>query len=305
MNKKRSKKKSQNRISGSAFTAPFLVMAVYVLLYAGSFYVKRASANGENVFLSLCIVQAIAFFAPTLLYYQLKHRRFSTSMLVSPVRISHGVFIIFASLLFFSGQILLKYVLLERFGISPPTTATISLEGVNPIEPILAFCVVPALCEEFFFRGVILSEYRNNGLATAIIMSSVFFAFSHFSFSGFLVYIFAGLMLSFMTLVCRSIFPAMILHFANNLMDLYAGKFLDNFTSSSGGVYFFKFSIVLIFLVSLWRVFSRMQHIYLKYAENPPKESLTNAKAKKSGAFTSWTLLLPIAAFLIISALSD
>ena len=172
MTKKRSKKKSQNRISGSAFTAPFLVMAVYVLLYAGSFYVKRASVHGENVFLSLCIVQAVAFFAPTLLYYQLKHRRFSTSMLVSPVRISHGVFIVFASLLFFSGQILLKYVLLERFGISAPSTSTISLEGVNPIEPILAFCVVPALCEEFFFRGVILSEYRNNGLATAIIISS-------------------------------------------------------------------------------------------------------------------------------------
>ncbi len=304
MKNKKNKNKNQNRISGAAFTAPFLVLSVMVLLWAGEFYVKRASAAGENVFLSLCIVQAIAFLAPTLLYYQLKHRRLSTSVLISPMKINQGVFIIFASLLFFSGQILIRIITIKYFGVSAPSASVVPTENVPAIQPILALCVVPALCEEFFFRGVILSEYRSYGLARAVIISSVFFAFSHFSFSGFLIYIFTGLMLSFLTVVCRSVFPAIILHFVNNLIDLYAGSFFENFADSGSNAYFFQFILILIFLISLWRVFSRMQHIYSKYAETPPKESLTLSKNAPRGAFSSWTLLLPIGAFLLITAVS-
>lgn len=297
------RKKKQNRITGAAITAPVLVLAVMVLLWAGEFYVKRASKAGENVFLSLCVVQAIAFFAPSLLYYQLKHRKLSTSILFSPMRISHGVFIIFASLLFFSGQILLKNLLFKYLGVEAVSASTINLEGVPMYQPILAFCVVPAVCEEFFFRGIILSEYRGYGLGKAIIFSSVFFAFSHFSFSNFFIYLFAGIMLSLLTLVCRSIFPAMILHFANNMLDLYASTFFENFTSNEHDTYFFQFILITIFLISLWRVFSRMQHIYIRYAEKPPKESLGTAK-DSTRVFGAWTLLLPIGAFLLISAVS-
>jgi membrane protease YdiL (CAAX protease family) len=303
MTKKKAVKKSQNRISGAAFTAPILVLFVMILLLAGEFYVKRATSSGENVLLSICIVQGIAFLAPTLLYYQLKHRKLSTSIFVSPVKISHGVFIIFASLLFFSGQILLKYFLYKFFGVESVSSTNISIEGVPAIQPILAFCLVPAICEEFFFRGVILSEYRSFGIIKAIIISSFFFAFCHFSFSGFLIYIFAGFMLSFLTVVCRSVFPAMILHFANNLIDLYAGNFFNNFASNDSDAYFFKFLLVLTFLISLWRVFSRMQHIYIRYAEKPPKEDITKSTVN-GGVFRSWTLLFPIGAFLLITAIS-
>ncbi len=303
MTKKKAKKKSQNRISGAAFTAPFLVLFVMILLWAGEFYIKRSATAGENVFISICAVQGVAFLAPTLLYYQLKHRKLSTSMLVSPVKISHGVFIVFSSLLFFSGQILLKYFLFKYLGISSTSAATVPTDGVPAIQPILAFCIVPAVCEEFFFRGVILSEYRHFGIAKAIVFSSFFFALCHFSFSGFLIYVFAGFMLSLLTLVCRSVFPAMILHFANNLIDLYSSDYLDKFASSGSDAYFFKFLLVLIFLISLWRVFSRMQHIYINYAEKPPKESLAEGKAGV-GALRSWTLLLPIGAFLLITAIS-
>ena len=190
------------------------------------------------------------------------------------------------------------------FGITVSTASTIdALDGVPPIQPILAFCLVPAICEEFFFRGVILSEYRSYGLLKAIIISSVFFAFSHFSFEGFFIYLFAGFVLAFITSVCRSVFPAMILHFANNLLDLYAGDIFENNVWYDTNMYFFRFMVVLIFLISLWRVFSRMQHIYIQYSEKPPKESLGVVKPMV-GAFRSFTLLLPIGAYLVITAIS-
>ncbi len=293
------------QISPSALYAPLLMLSVMLLLWGSQFYVKRAVATDENVFLSLCIVQIIAFFAPSLLYYQLKHRKLSTSLLVSPLRISHGVFIVFASILFFSGQILLKFVLFKFFGISADSSSSFQIaEDVPAIQPILAFCVVPAVCEEFFFRGIILSEYRSHGLFKAVIISSVFFAFSHFSFSAFPIYLFAGFMLAFLTAVSRSVFPAMILHCANNLLDLYAGEFLNNLSWLDSNMYFFRFSLVLIFLFSLWRVLSRMQHIYYQYSEKPPKEALGGVKPTAKGAFRSWTLLLPICAYLVITAIS-
>ncbi len=297
--------KKVNKISGAAFTAPILVLFVMILLWASGAYLKRAVTAGENVFLSLCIVQIIAFFAPTLLYYQLKHRKLSTSLLVSPIRVSHGVFVVFAALLFFTGQILLRYFMFKFFGVTVSTASTIQVsENVPPIQPILAFCVIPAICEEIFFRGVILSEYRSYGLLKAIIISSVFFAFSHFSFEGFFLYLFAGFMLAFITSVCRSVFPAMILHFANNMLDLYAGDIFENNVWYDTNMYFFRFVIILIFLISLWRVFSRMQHIYIQYSEKPPKESLGIANPM-SGAFRSSTLLLPIGAYLLITAVSS
>lgn len=296
--------KKEKNISGAAFTTPLLFLCVMVLLWISEFYVKRASANGENVFLSLCIVQIVSFFIPTIFYYQLKHRKLSTSLLVSPLRVSHGVFVVFASLLFFSGQLLLKFFLSKHLGIFAPSTSYISFENAPVIQPILAFCVVPAVCEEFFFRGIVLSEYRSYGLSRAIFISAVFFAFAHFSFEGLITNFFAGLMLAFLTVVCRSVFPAMILHFANNLLDLYAGDFFEGLTKTETGTYFIIFSLALIFLVSLWRVFSRLQHIYLSYAENPPKESLINGNTKSTGAFRSWTLLLTLIAFLLITAIS-
>ncbi len=306
MDKQNNTNKQQNQISGAAFTAPLLMLLVMVLLWASQAYVKRASQTEENVFLSLCIVQIIAFFAPTLLYYQLKHRKLSTNILISPMRISHGVFILFASLMFFTGQILLKYFLNTYFNITTDSVSNVVIgDDVPKIQPILAFCVVPAICEEFFFRGVILSEYRIHGLFKAIVISSLFFAFSHFSFSGFFVYLFAGLVLSLLTAVSRSIVPAMILHFANNMLDLYAGNFLNQLSTLDENMYFFKFILTSIFLISLWRVFSRMQHIYLQYAEKPPKESLILTRPAAKGAFRSWTLLLPIGAYLIITAITS
>ena len=302
--KNKNKKNVPVHALGAEFTAPILMLVVMVLLWASQAYVKRASQTDENVFLSLCVAQIIAFFAPTLLYYQLKHRKLSTSLLVSPMRISHGVFIVFSSLLFFTGQLLLKYFMSTFLGITADTSANIVIEeGVPAIQPILAFCIVPAVCEEFFFRGVILSEYRGHGLVKAIILSSVFFALSHFSFSGFFVYLFAGFMLSFLTVVSRSVFPAMILHCANNLLDLYAGKLTNELSWLDSEMYFFRFCVIFLFLLSLWRVFSRMQNIYNQYAEKPPKESLILSKPALNGAFRSWTLLLPIVAYLIISAI--
>ena|GEM_PF-922907 len=295
----------KKQISSSALTAPLLMLSVMLLLWGSEFYVKRAVSADENVFLSLCIVQIIAFFAPSLLYYQIKHRKLSTSLLVSPLKMSHGVFIVFASLLFFTGQILLKYFMFKFLGITTESSAIQLGEDVPIIQPILAFCVVPAVCEEFFFRGIILSEYRSHGLFKAVIISSVFFAFSHFSFTGFPIYLFAGIMLSVLTAVSRSVFPGMILHFANNLLDLYAGDFLNELSWLDSDMYFFRFVLVLLFLISLWRVFSRMQHIYFQYSENPPKEALGGVKPKAKGAFRSWTLLLPICAYLIITAITS
>ncbi|MBO7253956.1 MAG: CPBP family intramembrane metalloprotease, partial [Clostridia bacterium] len=295
----------KKQISSSALTAPLLMLSVMLLLWGSEFYVKRAVSADENVFLSLCIVQIIAFFAPSLLYYQIKHRKLSTSLLVSPLKMSHGVFIVFASLLFFTGQILLKYFMFKFFGITTESSTIQLGENVPVIQPILAFCVVPAVCEEFFFRGIILSEYRSHGLFKAVIISSVFFAFSHFSFTGFPIYLFAGIMFAVLTAVSRSVFPGMILHFANNLLDLYAGDFLNELSWLDSDMYFFRFVLVLLFLISLWRVFSRMQHIYFQYSENPPKEALGGVKPKAKGAFRSWTLLLPICAYLIITAITS
>ena len=50
---------------------------------------------------------------------------------------------------------------------------------------ILCFAVVPAIVEEYVFRGVILGEFldvkKRFGIASAVMLSSLFFALLHFT----------------------------------------------------------------------------------------------------------------------------
>lgn len=100
------------------------------------------------------------------------------------------------------------------------------LKYSNPFELILGFitiAIVPALCEEVFFRGYVQRSFElkwtpfKGALVTAII-----FGLFHLNFYGLLPLIAIGLFLGYSLYKTNSILIPMILHFLNNALSYVA-----------------------------------------------------------------------------------
>lgn len=81
--------------------------------------------------------------------------------------------------------------------------------------------VLPAICEEFLHRGVLLQGIRSIGYKKAIVISGLLFGLIHFAITQTLYATVIGILLGFVAIASKSIIPAIIIHFTNNTISLY------------------------------------------------------------------------------------
>lgn len=123
---------------------------------------------------------------------------------------------------------------------------------------IISVSVIPPLVEEFLFRGVILGTLRKYGDGFAIIISSLMFGLAHGNFVQTPVTFVTGLILGYMTIYFKSIIPAMLLHFFNNLyavaFDIAGNYISDNISILINAVVMLVFFAVgFILMISVTR----------------------------------------------------
>ncbi len=100
--------------------------------------------------------------------------------------------------------------------------------GLDPFSVLLIFvsyAVLPALCEEILFRGIILQPLRKFGNGFAIILSSLAFGLAHSSVPQVIAGSLTGLFLGLVTVRTGSISTACLIHFTYNaigVLSLYA-----------------------------------------------------------------------------------
>ena len=99
------------------------------------------------------------------------------------------------------------------------TTQTLT----HPSISLLALVIIPPIIEETIFRGFIFPAFSQKfGLVFGAIVTSVLFGFAHLQ-ANVSVYTFAlGLVLCFMYVRLKSIFPGMALHMLNNYLAFIA-----------------------------------------------------------------------------------
>lgn len=142
---------------------------------------------------------------------------------------------------------------------------------------VLTTAIFPAFCEEFLHRGIVLQGTKHMGFKRAIVYSSLLFGLLHFNI-GQVAYAFViGLILGFVAVVSKNIFPAIIIHFTNNFISIYLeyaeardwafgdalSKLQSALTSSSGVWVFICTAIFLIIIVALLWLF-----IWLLYKQS-------------------------------------
>lgn len=118
---------------------------------------------------------------------------------------------------------------LGQQGLFPPMDKAfeekfIALQQAGPLVFFLSVTVVPGVCEEILFRGVILAGLRRSlGDATAVLITAFLFAAMHMSPERFIPQFLVGLLLGALVVRCGSIWPAILLHALHNAAALGIG----------------------------------------------------------------------------------
>ena len=139
-------------------------------------------------------------------------------------------FIIFVNLVWYAILSLLG----EPMGQEVPAITT----GSEFLLSIAALGIVPALCEEMLFRGVILGAYeRRLKWAPAVIMVGVLFAVYHILLLTIPSIIILGVMITFVVYRTRSIWAGVLYHFIHNFLSVclaYAQPKLMEYIEGTG-----------------------------------------------------------------------
>lgn len=113
--------------------------------------------------------------------------------------------------------------IIQSFGYKNYTETTQS--SLSPIQlfffELVLVAILPAICEEFLHRGVLLQGIRSMGYKRAIVISGILFGLIHFSITQTIYATVIGILLGFVAIASKSIIPAIIIHFTNNFISLY------------------------------------------------------------------------------------
>jgi hypothetical protein len=90
---------------------------------------------------------------------------------------------------------------------------------------IVLIALVPAVCEEMFFRGFMLNGLRPAlGRFVAVLVAAIAFGLSHYSVARMPVTVGLGLLLGLLAVRYRSIWPPMLAHLLHNAFLISASS---------------------------------------------------------------------------------
>ena len=141
---------------------------------------------------------------------------------------------------------------------------------------VLFVAILPALFEEFVHRGLILRGTSDIvGYKKAIILSSVLFGLMHLNISQFFYATILGILMGLIATMTRSIWPAVIIHFCNNFINVLLSYLetsklssfsITNFLNSiaNQSVFLFFAFVVIIILLALMGIFFLLKKLFIE-----------------------------------------
>ena len=135
---------------------------------------------------------------------------------------------------------------------------------------VLAYALLPALCEEIIFRGILCAEYDAFGIPISMIVSALFFALLHFSLPLLPAYLLLGILLACVRFATHSLISAVLLHLLYNLFCLFGQPYLSAFYVTAGSNEIFSFCLVTLLLLFSAFAAGEARKIYHRHAKRAP-----------------------------------
>jgi membrane protease YdiL (CAAX protease family) len=254
-NKAQKTKKNGEKRKIAFITPSLLVFSTYALLLFSKI-VDLTLINRENEYYTVVILQLMIFLLPGAVWCKYRGEGYIRSLRMRLPRPSSFLLILSGTLLMISGGLLLSVL----FGGLDSLSRNFSLydtfiskgNGTVPstIYLVIAYAVIPAICEEFIFRGILCHEYERGGVARAVVFSAIFFALLHFNPVNILTYLFSGVILALVLYASRSIFAAMITHLLYNIFGLFGQRYMNTLYKITGSETFFIFIVAFLCILS-------------------------------------------------------
>ncbi len=256
----------------------FLVLATYLLLLL-SRVIDATLLGRDSEYLSIVLLQVMIFLIPGLLFCKLRGSTFTGRLRLTLPRPSHILLLISAVIALICGTLLISIYTggmetLEQTFTLYDTFAAGSGDRFSEIAYlILAYAILPAVCEEFVFRGILCATLEERGLTPAIAYSALAFGMLHFELSHLPVYIFAGLLLCAVMYATGSLLSAILVHFLYNIFGLFGQPALTRFYVYTGSTELFSFLLTVLALIAMILFSGEAGRLYrtrAKAAESAP-----------------------------------
>jgi len=200
----------------------FVCALVFILFYYISPVFQRVSSSGTDFAWGTMFSQWLLILLPVVLFARYLKVDFRNTFSLRGFRPVH----IFAILLLYGGSffLLLELAILQRHFIPAPVELSekmsASLKEGDFWLAVLALAVSPAVCEEIMFRGFVLAGLDRFSRWARILLNGMLFGLFHFFIFRMLPAAFLGVVIAFLVVYSRSIFPGMLFHLANNFVGL-------------------------------------------------------------------------------------
>lgn len=266
----------KNTEFNASLITPILLLVVFGLILAANFLPEDVLGMEENPYLAVVVIELLTYAVPTIFYCRVRGREFTPKLRLKMFAPSQFLYLIYAAVFMLSGVVLVSMFMYNTFpeafeasAVTEYAAFAMNSRFFDVLYLIIVFAVLPAVTEEFLFRGVIIAEYDRYGAGVAAVMSAVVFAMSHFSLARFPVYFFSGLVLSSVLFATRSVIAAALIHITNNVVVLLCEKYVLHIVDKQN-----VSLVLLIIILGAVAILSAMlmcyeaQNIYHGYAEN-------------------------------------
>lgn len=291
---------------------PILIIVIFALIIAANFIPKDTLGIDDNPYLAAVAIQLLTYALPALFYCRLRGRDFTGKLRLRFFPPSQLLYLFYTLGFLVCGSFIISIFM---YNISPEAFAASSVTQsaafamnnrfFDTAYIVIVFAALPAVTEEFVFRGIVIGEYEKRGVTLAVMVSSLMFAMSHFSLERFPVYLFAGIVLSSVMYATRSLLASIIVHAAHNITVLLCEKYVLRVVDKQNA----SLVLLLIIIGAVMLLFGMLsayeaQGIYRKYAdENVPSEYASvkkhNVFSRVAEVFFSPTFLLLVIMFVI------
>lgn len=178
----------------------------------------QAAERLASVFLYIPIM------ALPIIFYAVRNPGVGLSMRLTPMTLPMTLIAAAAALVcYFLADYLgtLWMVMLQMLGGTlTPNIASIPTTQAELMLSIILVGVLPGVCEELLFRGIVLGAWERRGRKTALAVSSLLFALMHGSFSMLPVHILCGFVIGYLVLAADSIYVGMVFHTLYNALSM-------------------------------------------------------------------------------------
>ena len=220
--REREKKLLRRRCSwaGWATLAALVLMQIF---YTMCYLILPAADNSAGYYFEVTFAYTAGFALPALLLSRALRMPLNAALPMQKTGVLTAVAAVFfgaaaCNLANYPANIVA--VLLESIGLSGTTPGyAVDASPLAGTLFVVAVCVVPALVEEFLFRGVILRALMRFGTGFAIVTSALLFALMHGNVSQIIFAFPLGLLFAYLIVRTGNLWITVAIHFINNLLS--------------------------------------------------------------------------------------